>query len=169
MSDNFKTGYDGVEVVKGDILITESGQPLMLNWKVSKHINNQASQAIMCNEYLTFERWSKGKLDKFGYMVEPEGWVTIVEHMPANITPYAGRPDYATSNNTPGILPDSLYTCQLQLNPVTAELCINDEFDYGKARYRIINIDWSETNIDQDRGVLNLNMRRVGGGKSNGS
>lgn len=56
MSDNWKTGYEGIQMVKGDIVVNEEGMPLMLNWKVSNHLNNQASQAILMNEYLTFER-----------------------------------------------------------------------------------------------------------------
>lgn len=41
--------------------------------------------------------------DDLGYVIAPGGWATVVDWMPASITPYAGRPDYATSNNTPGI------------------------------------------------------------------
>lgn len=51
MSDNFKAPYEGVVLKKGDIILDEEDHPMMLNWKVSKHINNQASQAIMCNAY----------------------------------------------------------------------------------------------------------------------
>lgn len=107
MSDNFKAAYDGVELKKGDIILNEDGQPLMLNWKVSRHINNMASQAIMCNAYLTIERFTPEETDDLGYVIEPEGWREIVDEMPASITPYAGRPDYAVTNNSPGVLPDS--------------------------------------------------------------
>lgn len=166
MSDNFKAGYEGVVLKKGDIVQSEDGNPMMLNWKVSKHINNQASQAIMCNAYLNIERHKAEETDEYGYVIEPEEWRCIVDEMPASITPYAGRPDYATSNNTPGIIADSLYTCQVQLNRQTRELRINDQFTYGGMRYRIVNIDWSETDIEQQYGVLNLNMRRVSGGEA---
>ena len=113
---------------------------------------------------MTIERHKAEETDDLGYVIEFGGWNTIVDYMPVNITPYAGRPDYATSNNSPGIIPDSLYTCQVQLNRATRGIRINDQFEYGGARYRIINIDWSETDIDQERGVLNLNMRRVSKG-----
>lgn len=87
----------------------------------------------------------------------------IADRMPVNITPYAGRPDYTTATNSPGILADSLYNCQVQLNRNTKNIWINDEFDYGGFRYRVINVDWSETDIEQQHGVLNLNMKRVAG------
>lgn len=169
MAENFKCPHGDVVIVKGDIIINEAGEPLMLNWKVSDHINNQASQAVICNEYLTFERYVPEETDSLGYVISEAHRETVLDRMPVNITPYAGRPDYTTSNNTPGIVADSLYVCQLQLNPKSAMLRINDECAYGNDRYRIVNIDWSETNIEQDRGILNLNMRRVGGGTSYGS
>lgn len=141
----------------------------MLNWKVSNHVNNQASQAIICNEYLTFERHVPEQTDSMGYVISEAGKEIILDRMPVNITPYAGRPDYAIVNNAPGIVADSLYTCQVQINPKSRMLRINDECDYGDERYRIINIDWSESNITQDRGVQNLNLRRVGGGTHYGN
>lgn len=103
MSDNFKAAYDGVDLKKGDIILDKDGQPLMLNWKVSRHINNMASQAIMCNAYLTIERYKAEETDSYGYVIERARWMPIVDKMPVNITPYAGRPDYAVSNNSPGI------------------------------------------------------------------
>lgn len=51
MSNNFKTGYgEGFpDVEKGDMLVDEKGNVLILNWMVSRHVNNQASQAMQCN------------------------------------------------------------------------------------------------------------------------
>ena len=169
MAENFKCPHGDVVIVKGDIIVNEAGEPLMLNWKVSNHINNQASQAVICNECLSFERRVPEETDSYGYVIREAHQENILDHLPVNITPYAGRPDYTTANNTPGIVADSLYVCQLQLNSYSARLRVNDECVYGHERYRIINIDWSETNIEQDRGILNLNLRRVGGGTDYGS
>lgn len=51
MSNNFKIGYgdDFPVLEKGDMLINEKGEVMILNWMVSRHINNQASQAMQCN------------------------------------------------------------------------------------------------------------------------
>lgn len=125
----------------------------MLNWMVTRHVNNQASQALQCNARLTFERYIGEKTDEFGYLTEDAHWEKICEDLPCGFTPYQGRPDYETKTNSAGVVADSLYAGQVQLNDKTRKLKINDEFTYGDLRYRIINIDWSETNIDQTRGL----------------
>lgn len=116
MSDNFKTGHgDEFPVMhKGDILVDEKGEIRMLNWMVTNHVNNQASQALRCNAKLTIERFVGEKVDQYGYLVEPEHWEHICEDMPCGFTPYQGRPDFSASTNSPGVVADSLYLGQVQ-------------------------------------------------------
>lgn len=165
MSDNFKTGHgdEFPELHKGDMLVSEDGDIRMLNWQVTNHINNQASQALRCNARLTIERWVGDEVDQYANLVEAAHWEVIVNELPCGLTPYQGRPDYSKAQNSPGVVADSLYSGQVQLNRQTRKLRINDEFSYCGARYRIVNIDWSETNINQTFGIININLRRVAG------
>lgn len=162
MSQNIKTDFQ-VEIHKGDILLREDGQPLMLNWNVQRHINNQATQAVECNHYLTLYRYRPAETDDRGYMIQEAGEDTIIDRMPVCITDYAGRPDYASAIGIPGIQADMLTTGQIQVNELTKTIRINDEYDYGGFRYRIINISWPEVSIDGTYGIINFNAKRVAG------
>lgn len=55
-SANFKTDWD-VLINKGDIIIREVAdnktEILMLTWDIKEHMNNQATQAQICNLELT--------------------------------------------------------------------------------------------------------------------
>ena len=135
----------------------------MLNWNVQKHISNQATQAVECNHYLTLERHINAATDDRGFVIEPEREETIIDHMPVVISDYAGRPDYAAAVGIPGIQADMLTAGQIQVNEQTKKIRINDEYDYGGFRYRIINISWPEVSIDGTYGILNFNAKRVAG------
>lgn len=162
MSQNLKTDFS-YEIRKGDLLIREDGQPLMLNWNVQKHVNNQATQAVECNHYLKLERHVDAITDERGFVVEQERDEVIIDRMPVVISDYAGRPDYATAIGIPGIQADMLTAGQIQVNEQTKKIRINDEYDYGGFRYRIINISWPEVSIDGTYGILNFNAKRVAG------
>ena len=162
MSQNIKTDFRTL-IRKGDILLREDGQPLMLNWNVQKHINNQATQAVECNHYLTLYRYRPDKTDGRGFLIQEAGEDVIIEHMPVCITDYAGRPDYASAIGIPGIQADMLTTGQIQVNDLTKTIRINDEYEYGGFRYRIINISWPEVSIDGTYGIINFNAKRVAG------
>lgn len=51
-SANFKTDWQ-TPIHKGDIIVRESGEILMLTWDIKEHMNNQATQAQICNLKLT--------------------------------------------------------------------------------------------------------------------
>lgn len=88
-------------------------------------------------------------------LIRPAHFEAVCENLPCGFVPYQGRPDFAKGNNAPGINADSLYSGQVQLNEKTRDIRVGDEFTYGMVRYRIINVDWSETSPDQTRGILN--------------
>lgn len=97
-------------------------------------------------------------------MVTPAHEETVFKDHPATFTVYAGRPDYIASMGTPGINADVLMSGQIQFNETTKKMTINDEFEYGGFTYRIINVDWTETDYNQEWGLLNFNCKRVAGG-----
>lgn len=77
---------------------------------------------------------------------------------------YAGRPDYAAAQGTPGINADHLITVNLQWNEKTKNIRIKDSFELGCFTYRVINISIVEIDITGEYGVLTLNAKRVAGG-----
>lgn len=84
--------------------------------------------------------------------------------MPCIHSEYAGRPDYADSQGTPGVHADHLITVYLQWNSKTKNIMIDDEFVLGNYTYRVINVSIAEVQINQEYGVLTLNAKRVTGG-----
>lgn len=76
---------------------------------------------------------------------------------------YAGRPDFAAAQNTPGINPDMLTVVNLQWNEFTKEIRIGDTFEWCNSVYRVINLNYSEVDIDRTFGVITLNARRIAG------
>ena len=163
MSTNFKTTHD-IPIRKGDMVIREDGVVYLLNWNVTNHANNQATQSAECNVTLSFERWHDDITTEDGYLITPKGYTTIVPDIPGIHVEYAGRPDYSGAQNQPGISPDHLITVYVQWNPTTKNIFLDDEFVIGRFRYRVINVSVAEVNIDQEYGVLTLNAKRVAGG-----
>lgn len=162
-SANFKTDWQ-IIIRKGDIVIRESGEILMLTWDIKEHMNNQASQAQICNLNLTLKRKVRAKADRRGFVTVPEYDEIILYEHPATMTPYAGRPDYASAAGTPGINPDSLMTCQVQFNEKTKLIEVNNEFIHGGFTYRIIDINWTEVDYNCTHGIINFHCKRVAGG-----
>lgn len=162
MSENLKTDF-AVAIKKGDIVLHNDGRVLILNWNVQKHVNNQATQAVECNHYMTLERYTDAVTDERGYVQQAAGWNPVFSHHPVVLSDYAGRPDYSAAQGTPGINADMLNTGQIQLNEHTRTMRINDEYEYGGFRYRIINISWHEISIDGTHGIINFNSKRVAG------
>jgi hypothetical protein len=159
---NFYTHLD-ILIYKGNYVIDKNGDVYMLNWTVTKEINCQHTQAAKCNHMLKLERVQEEKWGSDGRLVQEGGTHIVFDSIPAMLSEYAGRPDYTPNYNAPGIVPDMLIAGTVQFNEATAQMQINDEFDWGKFRYRIVNIVYTEITIDGTRGVLGFNARRVGG------
>lgn len=66
-SANFKTDWN-IQINKGDIVIRESGELLMLTWDIKEHMNNQATQAQLCNLPLTLKRHIAATSDNRGFV-----------------------------------------------------------------------------------------------------
>lgn len=161
-NSNFRT-HLRVDVRKGDILIREDGVLYMLNWQVQRHINNQSSQAVDCNAFIEFYREIDEVLDTRGYVVKEAQRQVIAPSLPCVFAEYAGRPDYGTSYNTPGIMADHLLTCQLQYNSRTKGIRINDKFALMHSTYHIVHLMEHEVDIDGRFGIINLTARRTAG------
>ena len=162
-SANFKTDWLN-PIWKGDYIIRDHGEILLLTWDIKEHMNNQATQAQICNLKLTLMRHVQATADARGFIETPAHDETILFEHPATFTPYAGRPDYIATANVPGINADSLMSGQIQFNEQTKRITVNDEFEYGGFTYRLINVDWSEVNYDNTAGIINFNCKRVAGG-----
>ena len=168
MSTNFKTDYTH-EVFKGDYVIREDSMLYMLNWNITLHANNQATQSTECNAIIDITREFPPVVNEKGYVIEPGGRRAVAPGLPVNHTEYAGRPDYSGASMQAGMHPDHLITVTCQWNKTTRQIRLDDEFILGDFTYRVMNISLAEVQIDKDYGILVLNAKRVAGGSVNGN
>ena len=157
MSTNFKTDYT-VPIQKGDYAIREDGALYMLNWNITLHANNQATQSVECNAVVDITREFPDETDEKGYLIVEGGRRPVARRLPISHSEYAGRPDYSGASMQAGMHPDHLITVYCQWNQMVI----------GDFTYRVINISLAEVQIDRDYGILTLNAKRVAGGAVNG-
>ena len=167
MSTNFKTDYTH-NIEKGDYVIREDGMLYMLNWNITLHANNQATQSTECNAIVDITREYPPEVDSKGFIIQEGGRRPVAAGLPINHTEYAGRPDYSGASLQAGMHPDHLITISCQWNPTTRQIRLDDELVIGDFTYRVMNISLAEVQIDKDYGVLVLNAKRVAGGSVNG-
>jgi len=167
MSTNFKTDYTH-EIEKGDYVVREDGMLFMLNWNITLHANNQATQSTECNAVIDITREFPDETDEEGMLISEGGRRPVAAGLPINHTEYAGRPDYSGASQQAGMHPDHLITVTCQWNKTTRKIRLDDEFILGDFTYRVMNISLAEVKIDQDYGILLLNAKRVAGGSVNG-
>ena len=167
MSTNFKTDYTH-EINKGDYVVREDGTLFMLNWNITLHANNQATQSTEINAIVDITREFPPVVDEKGFVIRPGGRRPVAAGLPINHTEYAGRPDYSGASQQAGMHPDHLITVTCQWNKTTRQIRLDDEFVLGDFTYRVMNISIAEVQVDKDWGVLVLNAKRVAGGSVNG-
>lgn len=166
MSTNFKTDYTH-RINKGDIVVREDGTLFILNWNITLHANNQATQSTECNGIIDITREFPPVVNSNGFVIKPGGRRAIAPGLPVNHTEYAGRPDYSGASLQAGMHPDHLITVTCQWNPTTRRIRLDDEFVLGDFTYRVMNVSLAEVQIDKDHGILVLNAKRVAGGSVN--
>lgn len=169
MSTNFKTSYE-TPIQKGDIVIREDGALFLLNWNITLHPNNQATQSVECNAVVDFTREYPPEIDPHtGFQIGDEGGRRIiVPQIPISQSEYAGRPDFSGTSGQAGMHPDHLISVYTQWNSTTRQIRLDDEFVLGDFTYRVMNISLAEVHVDHDYGVLTLNAKRVAGGAVDG-
>lgn len=167
MSTNFKTSYDS-RINKGDIAIREDGTIYMLNWNITLHANNQATQSVECNAMVEFKRHHEREVDGLGFVTGEEYDEVLCPMIPISHAEYAGRPDYSGASSQAGLHPDHLITVSVQWNEKTKNIRLEDTFVIGAFTYKVVNISLAEVQIDHDYGVLILNAKRVAGGTVSG-
>ena len=167
MSTNFKTDYTH-KIDKGDYVIREDGMLFILNWNITLHANNQATQSTECNAIVDITREFPDIVDEKGYLVEEGGRRALCPGLPISHQEYAGRPDYSGASMQAGMHPDHLITVSCQWNKATRQIRLDDEFIIGDFTYRVMNISLAEVQVDKDYGILVLNAKRVAGGSVNG-
>lgn len=167
MSTNFKTDYTH-EIHKGDYVIREDGMLYMLNWNLTNHANNQATQSVECNAIVDIQREFPDETDKYGMLISEGGLRPLCPGLPISHSEYAGRPDYSGASGQAGLHPDHLISVYCQWNQATRRIRLDDQFILGDFTYKVVNISLAEVQIDKDYGVLTLNAKRVAGGAVNG-
>lgn len=168
MSTNFKTDYTH-PIQKGDYVVREDGMLFMLNWNITLHANNQATQSTECNAIVDITRMFPDETDDKGILIEEGGRRPVAAGLPISHQEYAGRPDYSGASGQAGMHPDHLITVSCQWNQTTRKIRLDDEFILGDFTYRVMNISLAEVQIDRDFGILTLNAKRVAGGSVDGN
>lgn len=163
MNTSFRVGLD-THIKKGDIAIRDDGAIFMLNWSVQNYPNCYESQSIECNGVLNIKRVVPETTDANGRLVRAASLTTVVDDIPCVHAEYAGRPDYAAAQGTPGIMPDHLIMVSVQWNSVTRDIQIGDEFTLDTYAYRVVNTTIAEVHVSKNSGILKLYARRVAGG-----
>lgn len=168
MSTNFKTDYTH-DIDKGDYVIREDGMLYMLNWNITLHANNQATQSVECNAVVDITREFPDETDDKGMLIEAGGRRPVAAGLPISHAEYAGRPDYSGASGQAGMHPDHLITVYCQWNKTTRKLRLDDQFVLGDFTYKIVNISLAEVQVDKDYGILTMNAKRVAGGSVDGN
>lgn len=168
MSTNFKTDYTH-DIQKGDYVVRDDGMLFMLNWNITLHANNQATQSTECNAVVDITRMFQDETDEKGMLIQDGGRRPVAAGLPISHQEYAGRPDYSGASGQAGMHPDHLITVQCQWNPTTRKIRLDDEFVLGDFTYRVMNVSLAEVQIDRDYGILTLNAKRVAGGSVDGN
>ena len=168
MSTNFKTDYTH-RIEKGDYAIREDGMLYMLNWNITLHANNQATQSTECNAIVDITREFADEVDEQGMLISEGGRKPVAAGLPISHMEYAGRPDYSGAAGQAGMHPDHLISVYCQWNKTTRKIRLDDQFVLGDFTYKIVNISLAEVQVDRDYGILTMNAKRVAGGTVDGN
>ncbi len=154
----------GTELYKGDILYFPSLDIwAQVSWTVHAQVNALNTQIMLCNAWLQFQRYQDELTDENAMLLREAGWHALTGATPVSLANTYMRFDYGKRNETPGIIPSHLLEVKLQCNPSTQRLRINDQFDYGPERYKITNIEYADTDVNQAHGLLKIVGEKASG------
>ncbi|MBQ1986061.1 MAG: hypothetical protein II230_07145 [Clostridia bacterium] len=149
---------------KGDMLVDPNGVIYLLNWEVALQSNNAPSRALRCNMHLTVYRHQEEVVDEYGFEIEPEQDVVLVDRLPANAYRYDGRPEYTAVSGTPGMTPDALTIVSIQYNDKTKIIKENDKFIWANEEYMVVDINYTDINEMNNSGVMIIQAKKAPGG-----
>ena len=149
---------------KGDMLVDPQGVIYLLNWEVALQSNNAPSRALRCNMHLTVYRHQEEVVDEYGFEIEPEQDVVLVDRLPANAYRYDGRPEYTAVSGTPGMTPDALTIVSIQYNDKTRIIKENDKFIWANEEYMVVDINYTDVNEMNNSGVMIIQAKKAPGG-----
>lgn len=160
---NFRADVES-GIKKGDMIIQPDGKIFILDWFVALESNNAPSRAVRCNFIMNVMRYREEIVDDDGYLLEPEGWITVVKDLPVNAYRYDGRPEYSAVSGTPGISPNALTLILCQYNNQTKNIKIDDKFVWGDETYEVVDIDLVGLDITSTYGTLKIQAKKASGG-----
>ena len=160
---NFRADVES-GIKKGDMIIQPDGTIFLLDWFVALESNNAPSRAVRCNVVLTITRFTEEEVDEDGFLLTPEGLVTVVDRLPVNAYRYDGRPEYSAVSGTPGTSPNALTIFNCQYNNQTKNIRIDDRFEWGNETYQVVDVDRVGIDISETFGVLKIQAKKMAGG-----
>lgn len=153
-----------VELFKGDILYFPALDIwAQVSWTVHRQVNAINTQIMLCNAWLTFDRYHDEIVDENAILVQEAGWSAVTGTIPVSLSNTYMRFDYGKKAEMPGIIPSNLLEVKLQCNAQTKQLKLNDQFDYGPERYKITNIEYADTDIRHEHGLIKVVGEKASG------
>lgn len=139
---------------KGDLLNIEDSDYLVV-WKPIADINCLNSKIQLCTQNITFERYLDIVFDSSGNSTTPAGYITIADNV-KSFEFRNGMTVFNANESDVGIVPSQRIGVSMQCNEYTYQLKITDEFSIRNNRYIITDIDYSQLNVLDNTGVLNI-------------
>ena len=113
-----------------------------------------------CNTKFTITRYQSGQYDDSGNLISPEGENPIVSDLYCSAI--VGSFEFRSSAGSVGIVPNNQISSTCQYNNETKGIAIGDKFLWmNKEMYQIINLDYSQLDIDRNDGLLCFNAEKT--------
>lgn len=160
---NFRSDINS-GIKKGDMLIGPDETIYLLDWEVPPQPNNRMSRALRCNAMLTFSHYQAEEVDKDGYLIKEEGWVSVAENIPCNGYRHDGRLEFSANSHLPGLIPNTVTLLSVQFNEKTKNIRTDDVFTWGNDTYTVADVNLVGVNIHGTSGVIQIQAKKKAGG-----
>lgn len=161
---NFRSDVNS-GIKKGDIIVfADNNETYLLDWEVPPQPNNRMSRALRCNAYVEFKRFVPEEVDRNGYLIQEEGWQTIVDSTPCNAYRHDGRLEFSVNSALPGLIPNALTLLFIQYNSQTKNIRVDDVFEWGNEQYVVADVNFVGVNMTGESGIIQLQAKKKAGG-----
>jgi len=112
-----------------------------------------------CNTKLDVTRYQTATYDDYGNILTEEGNNPIASELYC-LTVMGGF-EFRTGTGQVGIVPTNDIKVSCQFNTNTMNIAIGDKFTVFKKDYEVVNLDWSQKDLEGNYGVLTFDGKKV--------
>jgi len=112
-----------------------------------------------CNTKFDVTRFQTATYDDFGNVLTEEGNNPITKDLYC-LTVMGGF-EFRTHTGGIGIVPSNDIKSSCQFNADTMLIAIGDKFTVFKKQYEVVNLDWSQKDLEGDYGILMFDGKKV--------